>query len=80
MFLFALEGLSAITFDLRPLFGVFCVVEITFTKNLVFSTASLLVVVLGCFSSFKYRKNKASRKSAAKFALYACLFVVRIFC
>lgn len=71
-FLAALGIISAFTFDLSILSGVFCVMRVSFFANLVFATVGLLFVVVGCYSLSKLRPRL--RDICAQIAMYLLLF------
>jgi hypothetical protein len=72
IFLKALAVLSALTFDLSVLSGVFCLVKVSFFQSLIFSTSSLLFA-MGIFYLVSLLKPNL-KTVCIKFAVYLLLF------
>ena len=71
-FLAALATMSALTFDLSVLSGVFCLFKVSFLASLCFSTGSLVLVLIVCFSISKLKPHL--KDTCIKFCVYLLLF------
>jgi hypothetical protein len=71
-FLNVLAVMSALTFDLSVLSGVFCLVEVSFFTNLVFSTTSVVLIMVSLVTLSKCKPHW--KRTCLRVGVYLLVF------